>query len=181
MTATVDPQALVCVGVVTGVRGIKGDIRVKSFTAIPEDMATYGPLLDKSGSTFFEIKVTGAAKGQLIARVKGINDRTAAERLKGTELFVPRDQLPEPKDEEFYFRDLIGLRVEREDGSDFGTVTAVENFGAGDLLEVSGPDIGDVMVPFTKETIPVVDIKGKRLVIIPPDGLMDPPDNEAKG
>jgi len=172
---------LVCVGVVTGARGIKGDVRVKSFTAEPENLGRYGPLLDKTGKQAFGIKVTGIAKGQLIARFKGVIDRNAAEALKGTELFVPRDSLPKPEEDEFYFSDLVGLKAELEDGSAFGTITAVENFGAGDVLEISGPVKGGVMVPFTKEVVPVVDLDGQRVVINPPEGLMDPPDEEAKG
>ena len=181
MTAKVDTGELVCVGVVTGARGIKGDVRIKSFTADPEDLGTYRPITDKSGSRIFEVKVTGAAKGQLVARIKGINDRTAAEQLKGAELYVPWDTLPAPEEDEFYFRDLIGLRAELEDGSDFGTITAVENFGAGDVLEISGSVKGGIMVPFTKDVVPVVDLEGQRVVINPPDGLLEPPDEEAKG
>ncbi len=181
MTAKVDKGELACVGVVTCARGIKGDIRVKSFTAVPEDLATYRPITDKSGSRIFKVKVTGAAKGQLVARIDGVSDRTAAEQLKGVEFYVPWEALPDPEDDEFYLRDLIGLRAEREDGSDFGTITAVENFGAGDVLEISGSVKGGIMVPFTKDVVPVVDLEGQRVVIIPPDGLLDPPDEEAKG
>jgi len=181
MTTKVDPGELICVGVVTGARGIKGDVRVKSFTAVPEDLGTYRPLSDKSGSRIFKVKVTGAAKGQLVARVAGINDRTAAEQLKGVEFYVPLEALPEPDEGEFYIKDLIGLRAELEDGSDFGTITAVENFGAGDVLEISGAVKGGVMVPFTELVVPVVDLEGERVVIVPPDGLLEPPDEEAKG
>lgn len=181
MTTKVDPRELICVGVVTGARGIKGDVRVKSFTAEPEDLDRYGPLLDKTGLKTYGVKVTGVAKGQLIVRFKGVADRNAAEALKGTELFVPEDALPPPEEDEFYFKDLIGLRAELADGSAFGTITAVENFGAGDVLEISGPVKGGVMIPFTREVVPVVDLKGAKVVIIPPDGLLDPPDEEAKG
>jgi 16S rRNA processing protein RimM len=181
MATKVDPGMLICVGVVTGARGIKGDIRVKSFTADPEDLGSYGPLLDAEGAAVFKVKVTGVAKGQLIARIKGIDDRTAAEQLKGVKFYVRKEALPEPEEDEFYFSDLIGLRAELEDGSDFGTVTAVENFGAGDVLEISGHVKGGIMVPFTNDVVPVVDLAGNRVVICPPDGLMEPPDEEAKG
>jgi len=181
MTSSGHTGELICVGVVTGARGIKGDVRIKSFTADPENLSRYRPLSDRSGSRVFEVTVTGQAKGQLIARIAGINDRTAAERLKGIELFVPEDVLPEPEDGEFYISDLIGLRVELEDGSEFGTVSAVENFGAGDVLEISGPVKGGVMVPFTEQVVPVVDLAGARVVIALPDGLLDPIEEEAKG
>ncbi len=181
MASAANPEELICVGVVTGAKGIKGEIRVKSFTDPPKGLVSYGPLSDKTGTTQFEVKVTGTAKGLLITRFKGINDRTEAEKLKGVELFVQRDRLPEPEEDEFYFKDLVGLRAELEDGSTFGTVTAVENFGAGDVLEIAETVEGMVMVPFTRDVVPVVDIKAKRLVIIPPEGLMYPPEDEAKG
>lgn len=168
-------------GVVTGARGVKGDIRVKSFTEDPETLGSYAPITDKTGSREYRIKVTGIAKGQLITRFKGINDRTAAEKLKGVELYVPRDILPEPEEDEFYFSDLVGLKAVLEDGSDFGRVSAVDNYGAGDVLEISGKVKGSVLVPFTREMVPVVDLENGRVVINPPDGLLVPPDEEAKG
>ena len=171
---------LICVGAVTGARGIKGDIRIKSFTDDPEAIASYGPLYDKTGTTSFNLKITGQAKGQLIGRVKGINDRNEAEKLKGTQFFVSRDKLPAPDEDEFYVQDLIGLRAEGLDGSDFGKVTAVENYGAGDILEIAGGVVGNQMVPFTLEAFPKVDIEGGLVLIELPAGLMDPPDDEAK-
>ena len=171
---------LICVGAVTGARGIKGDIRIKSFTADPEAIASYGPLYDKAGSQTFDLRVTGQAKGQLVGRIKGTADRTAAEKLKGLQFFVPRDSLPSPQDDEFYVTDLIGLRAEDVEGNTLGTISSVDNFGAGDVLEIVGKVSGGLMVPFTKAAVPRIDIQEGLVIIDPPDGLLDPPDEEAK-
>jgi 16S rRNA processing protein RimM len=171
---------LICVGAVTGARGIKGDVRIKSFTADPHDIASYGPLYDKTGNVAYKLKVTGQAKDQLIGRILGTPDRTAAEKLKGLQFFVPRDNLPETGDDEFYFSDLIGLNVEDTKGKALGAISSVENFGAGDVLEIVGVINGSLMVTFTKETVPLVDIQNGLVVIDPPDGVFDSSDEEAK-
>ena len=161
-----------------GAQGLKGEVRIKSFTQVAEDVAAYGPLTDEAGTRRFEIAVAGQAKGVVIARVAGIGDRTAAEKLKGTRLYVERAKLPPPDEDEFYYSDLIGLVAEAPQGS-LGTVRQVYDFGAGDVLEIAGGEFGTVMVPFTKAVVPVVDIAGGRLVIDPPDGLLEPPEPEA--
>lgn len=168
----------VCLGVVVGARGLKGDLRIKSFTQRPEDIAAYGTLEDEAGDRRFALSVSGQAKGVVIARAKGVDDRTAAEKLKGVRLYVDRSVLPPPDEDEFYLSDLIGLRAEGPDG-DLGTVRTVADFGAGDVLEITGGGFGTVMVPFTKAIVPVVDIAGGRLVIDPPEGLLEPPPPEA--
>lgn len=170
---------LICVGAVAGARGIKGDIRIKSFTDDPEAIGTYGPLYDKTGTETFDLKITGQAKGMLVGRIKGTPDRNAAEKLKGLQLFVPRNFLPAPEDDEFYFSDLVGLRVEDLEENNLGTVQSVDNFGAGDVLEIVGVVAGGLMVPFTKETVPRVDIAKGLVVIDLPDGLLDPVDEKA--
>jgi len=175
-----DP-GLVCVGVVSGARGIKGDVRIKSFTGDPEAIASYGDLFDEKGETRYSIRIVGRAKDQLVVRVDGIGDRTAAEALKGTKLYVPRHALPEAEEDEFYLWDLIGLAAEHVDGTALGRIEAVQNFGAGDFLEVVGEIKGGLLVPFTAEAVPVVDVRGGKVVIDPPPGLMEPPDEEAKG
>lgn len=172
---------LICVGAVSGARGIKGDLRIKSFTNDPEAIASYGPLYDETASQTFKVRIIGQAKGQLVARFKGINDRTAAENLKGVRLYVPKSVLPKPEDDEFYVSDLIGLRAEDTEGAYLGTIRAVENFGAGDVLELAGGDAGVVMVPFTEAAVPKIDIQEGLVLIDPPDGLLDPPDDEARG
>lgn len=180
MVTNADPSKLICVGAVTGARGIKGDIRIKSFTDDPMAIGSYGPLYDKTGTQTFDLKLTGQAKGQLVGQIKGTPDRNAAEKLKGLQLFVPRDILPSPQDDEFYFSDLVGLRAEDTEGNALGTIQSVDNFGAGDVLEIVGEVAGGLIVPFTKLTVPRVEIEQGRVVIDIPDGLLDPPDEEAK-
>ncbi|MEK9673237.1 MAG: ribosome maturation factor RimM [Rhodospirillaceae bacterium] len=170
-----DADPLVCLGVITGPRGLKGDLRIKSFTQDPRAIADYGELTDEAGERRFRLTITGEAKGVLVGRVDGVTDRTGAEKLKGARLYVDRGRLPEPDEDEYYHSDLIGLRAETPEG-DLGTVKQVFEFGAGDVLEISGGGHGTVMVPFTKAVVPVVDIKGGRLVIDPPDGLLETPE-----
>lgn len=163
----------VLMGVITGAHGVRGLLRVKSFAAEPEAITAYGPLEDERGERRFALELRGAVKGVLIARLDGITDRNAAERLKGTRLYLPRAALPEPEAEEYYHADLLGLAVEFKDGAVFGRVRAVHDFGAGDSLEVERPDGRMVMVPFTRTVVPVVDIAAGRLVVDPPKGLLD--------
>ena len=170
---------MVCVGVVTGARGLKGEVRIRSFTAEPADIVAYGPVWDKTGERSFGLRITGQSKGQIVATVQGIANRNAAEALKGQELYVPRDALPEPEDEEFYHVDLLGLRAElTEDpsatGEFLGRVRGVHDFGAGSMIEVDGGPAGVLVVPFTRAAVPVVDVAGGRIVIAPLPGLLGP-------
>lgn len=161
-------------GVIVGVRGVKGEVRIKSFTDDPVAVGAYGPLYDKTGARRFDLKVTGTQKGVVLARIDGIGDRTAAEALKKTELFVERDQLPAPEEDEFYHSDLEGLQAVTVSGERIGKVVGVFDFGAGPVVEISG----NVMVPFTRAAVPEVDIEGGKVVIDPPEGLFDPPGKE---
>jgi len=166
----------VCVGQIVGVHGVRGLVKLKSFTEDPAAIAGYNPLTDQTGARTFTVELQSSMKDYWLARVQGVNDRTAAEALRGVHLHVDRDRLPPPEDEEeFYHADLIGLPVFRPDGSDIGTVVALHNFGGGDMLEVrlSGRT---VMVPFTKALVPVVDVPGGRIVADPPEDLLAPPD-----
>lgn len=167
------PEARVCVGVIAGARGLKGEVRVKSFTARPEDVGAYGPLSDEAGTRTLKLTVTGPAKDAVIARVEGVADRTAAEALKGVRLYVARAALPEAAEDEYYHADLLGLRVEVAGGGDrteaWGAVKAVHDFGGGTLIEIERPDGATVMLPFTKAAVPEVDIAGGRLVVAPPE------------
>jgi len=171
----------ICLGIITGVHGIKGWVRVKSFTADPEAIADYGPLADESGARRFEMELVGAQKGVLLARIKGVEDRNAAERLKGLRLYVRRADLPPPEADEFYEADLIGLEATREDGTLFGTIRAVNDFGAGASLEIEDPSGKMVLMPFTNAAVPVVDIANKRVVVAPPEGLLDAPSRDKEG
>lgn len=185
MTMPAQHARLVCLGVISGSRGLKGEVRIKSFTEDPEAIGNYGPLSDKSGKQTFEFKVVGSAKGQLIARIDGVNDRSAADALKGTELYIERDALPAPEADEFYHQDLIGLRVKLKDGTaddgDIGTVKSVEDYGAGTLLEIETAlerdDLIPVfMVPFTRDAVPDVDLEAGTVVIDPAPGILEKPE-----
>lgn len=168
-------SARICLGIITGVHGIKGWVRVKSFTAAPEAIAAYGPLQDESGARRFALEIVGAGKGVLLARIAGIADRNAAERLKGLRLYVRRADLPPPQDDEFYEADLIGLAALLEDGSPFGVIRGVNDFGAGASLEIEDQAGKTVVVPFTAAAVPTVDVARKRVVVVPPAGLLDAP------
>ncbi len=181
------PEERICIGAIAGVRGLKGEVRIKSFTADPDDIAAYGPVSTEDGERTYRINVTARVKGLIIARLDGIDDRDAAETLKGTRLYVPKSVLPEPDDGDFYHADLIGLKAETEDGDTLGTVKAVHNFGAGDIIEIAaapggGPGEGkeDLMVPFTAELVPEVDLNEGRIVVAPPEVLEAPGDNNGE-
>lgn len=175
MTATPASRKL-CVGIVTGAHGIRGGVRLKSFTAEPSDIGAYGPLSDEAGARRFTLRVTGVVKGAILAEIAGINDRNAAEALKGLQLFVDRDQLPPAEEEEFYHADLIGLRAELANGELLGTVSALHDFGAGQSLEIATGGRETILVPFTKAAVPVIEVAAGRLVIEPPAGLLEKPE-----
>jgi 16S rRNA processing protein RimM len=167
----------VCVGQIVGVHGLRGLVKLKSFTGDPAAIADYNPLTDQSGTRRFTVELQSATKDGWLARVEGVADRTAAEALRGVLLHVERDRLPPPEDEdEFYHADLIGLPVSRPDGERIGSVVALHDFGGGDMLEVRLPDQRTVMLPFTKAIVPVVDVAGGRIVADPTSDLLAPPE-----
>ncbi len=162
-------EARLCVGVLTGAKGLRGEVRVKSFTDRPQDLTAYGPLTDESGARIFSgLSVVAVLKGQVIARLDGVTDRTAAEALKGTRLYVPRAALPALRADEFYEADLVGLAVEGASGEALGMVRGVDDFGAGPVLAVDLADGGELLVPFTRAAVPTIDLAGRRVVIDPP-------------
>jgi len=162
-------QARICLGAVVGAHGVRGALRVKSFTAEPKDIAAYGPLTDEAGTRKFALRIVGETRGQLVIKVDGIDDRNAAEALKGTRFYVARAALPEPDADEFYHVDLIGLAAEDAAGAALGTVRAVHDHGAGALLEIRAPDGTELLVPFTRDAVPEIDIEGRRVVVAPPE------------
>jgi 16S rRNA processing protein RimM len=156
--------------------GVRGEVRLRSYTEMPLAVIDYTPLNGSDGRQYHLTEARPAAGGasdMLVVRVNGVGDRNAAEALNGIELSVPRDRLPAPEAEDFYHADLIGLAVATADGEPFGRVTAIENHGAGDLLEIARPSGEAVLVPFTRAVVPVVDIAGGRMVVDPPPGLLD--------
>ncbi|MCW9045864.1 MAG: ribosome maturation factor RimM [Alphaproteobacteria bacterium] len=164
----------ICVGAISGPHGVRGQIKLIGFTANPKDITSYGTVSDETGNKTFKVKVVGtAAKGRLIASIEGVDDRDKAEALKGTKLYVLRSALPEPEEDEYYHADLIGLTVQSMDGDDLGTIRTVLNHGAGDILEVELADGEAEMVPFTKASVPLVDIAAQRVLVDPPEGIFE--------
>ena len=153
-------------GRIGAAHGIRGEVRIQSFTDEPLALATYGPLSTNKAGLTVEIEHARATTNMLVARLKGVSDRSAAEKLNGVELYVDRDMLPPPDDDDFYHADLIGLDARLADGTVLGKVTAIPNFGASDLLEVRDPTSGDTFLyPFTKAVVPEVHIADGYLVI----------------
>jgi len=165
-------EAKLCVGVIVGAHGGRGDLRGKSFTETPEGLVSYGPLTDAAGTREFRLRILGTGRGVLRAHLDGVEDRDSAEALAGIELYVPRDRLPAPEADEFYHADLVGLRAERADGSIYGTVRALHDFGAGDMIEIELAAGGVVVLPFTRAVVPVIDLDAGRAVIVPPEELV---------
>ena len=155
-------------GAVVAAHGIKGEVRIKTFTASPDALMAYGPLATGGGRVLRITSLKSGKGDEAIVRFEGIADRTAAERLKGEQLSVSRDALPEPDAGEFYHADLVGLRVEDASGKALGNVKAVHNFGAGDIIEVAGANGATELVPFNTLTIREIDVANGRIVIEPP-------------
>ncbi|HEV7372871.1 ribosome maturation factor RimM [Arenibaculum sp.] len=171
----------VCVGQITGAHGVRGLVKLKSFTGDPAAIGGYDPLTDGSGKRVFRVRLMSAAKDHWIARIEGVDDRNVAEALSGTCLYVERSRLPEPEEDEFYHADLIGLPAFLPDGTRFGEVVALHDFGAGDVMEVRMAAEGTAMVPFTRKAVPVVDPRGGRVIVDPPAGLLDPASPSGEG
>jgi 16S rRNA processing protein RimM len=168
----------VLVGVIVGAHGIKGEVKLKSFTSDPLSIGRYGPLQSSSGKQF-EISKLKAAKDDFIASLKNVNDRNEAETLKGVELFVSREKLPKLKTHEAYAHDLMGLDVVLENGTKLGKLVAMPNYGAGDLLEVAIDGKAEtVLIPFTNAFVPQEDFGSGRITVILPEGYLDDADDQ---
>jgi len=137
---------------------------VKTFTSAPENLGAYGALTTEDGRSLVIARLRAGKSGEAIVRFEGVNDRNAAERLRGQRLYVPRAALPEPEKGEYYLTDLIGLTVEDAKGGRLGTVAGVHNFGAGDVIEIQSPTGEKAFIPFSNAAVPVVDIEGGRIV-----------------
>ena len=160
----------ICVGAITGAFGVAGGVRSKSFCADPTAIADYGPLYTEDGSRSFVVKLTRPVAGGLGARVTGIKTKEEADALRGTELYVDRTRLPSLPDDEFYHSDLIGLQAVDTGGVMLGSVVAVHNHGAGDILEITGPGRKTaLMLPFTLAAVPTVDLAAGRIVVDLPE------------
>ena len=162
----------ICVGAIAGAFGVRGEVRLKSFTADPAAIAAYSPLTSEDGTRSFAITLDRPVKGGFAARLSGVTSKEAADALQGTRLYARRDQLPSLPDDEYYHADLIGLTVLDTGGAELGQVKAVLNHGAGDLLEIHGPGLkATVLLPFTRAAVPTVDLAAGRIIADPPDGL----------
>lgn len=163
---------LICVASIAGAFGVRGEVRLKSFTAEPDAIADYNPLTTEDGSRSFEVGIVNTIKNGLSVRLSDVTTKEEADALKGVKLYVPRDRLPSLPDDEYYHTDLMGLEVFDTGGTKLGAVKAVQNHGAGDLLEIHGPGLKTtVLLPFTLAAVPTVDLSSGRIIADPPEGL----------
>jgi len=168
--ATTTPSERVCVGVITGSHGVHGALRIKSFTAEPAHVAAYGKVTMGEGPNSIVLRITGQAKGAVVAKIEGVTDRDAAQALKGTKLYVPRTALPKPEEDEYYHDNLVGLDVHSLEGGMLGAIETVHNYGAGDILDIRAPEGKDgskIMLPFTREVVLEVNLKAGYVVVDP--------------
>ncbi len=156
---------MVCIGAVAGAHGVRGNVRIKPFTDVPGDVAAYGPVTDAEGARAFDLTLVGESGGTVIARLSGIEDRNAAEALRGFKFYVPRARLPAPEEDEYYHADLVGLRAVDSEGRDAGAVHALHDFGAGDLIEIRRPDGHLVLLPFTRTAVPAIDLAAGEVTV----------------
>lgn len=157
--------APVCVARIGAAHGVRGAVRLWTFTEDPLAVKDYGPLMTKDGTRQFEVTHAREAKDHLVVTLKGVASRDDAERLNGLELYVPRERLPETDDGEYYHTDLIGLAAVTTTDQPLGKVIAIHNFGAGDIIEIAPPQGATMLLPFTNAVVPTVDLAGGRVVI----------------
>ncbi|MEP3889745.1 MAG: ribosome maturation factor RimM [Hellea sp.] len=165
MALRMDKSELICVAAIAGAFGIKGEVKLKSFTDVPENCVNYGPLLSESGKVVLTPSSHRLVKDAVAITCPQVTTREQAEALKSTKLYVPRENFPAPEEDEFYASDLVGLDVKTTDGKRVGKITGVQDFGAGDLLEIKPKDSASFFHPFTLAAVPKVDIKAGRVVI----------------
>jgi 16S rRNA processing protein RimM len=164
--------ARVCLGQIGAAHGLRGEVRLRSFTSDPAGIADYGPLETEDGR-IFEIETLRPTRDHFVVRLSGVRDRDSASALANTKLYVPRERLPETEQpDEFYHADLVGLAAVDRGGNTLGTVVAIHNFGAGDLIEVRADSGGNTeLVPFDTTHVPAVDVAAGKIVVDPPQGL----------
>ena len=170
--------APICVARIGAAHGVRGAVKLWTFTEDPLAVQRYGPLVTKDGGRSFEVETAREAKGHLVATLKGVATREDAERLNGLELYIAREKLPAPDENEYYHADLIGLAAVNAANEPLGRVTAIHNFGAGDIIEIAPPQGATMLLPFTNAVVPTVDLAGGRVVIELPDAIDgDDPDS----
>ncbi len=175
MTASGERENLVCVGAITTAHGVRGCVKVKSFTRNAADFAAFGPLCDASAKRSFKVNIVGKNKDLFLVQIDGVTDRNAAEALRGTELFVSRSELPETAEDEFYYADLVGMTSKSPEGRVLGKVAAVYNFGAGDMLEIEGVED---FISFCKRNVPEVDLKSREMIVRLPESVEAKPEKQ---
>ena len=163
--------APICVARIGAAHGVRGAVKLWTFTEDPLAVQAYGPLITKDGSRQFEVATAREAKGHLVATLKGVATREEAERLNGIELYVARDQLPATDEDEYYHADLIGLAAVTAADVPLGRVIAIHNFGAGDIIEIAPPHGPTLLLPFTNAVVPTVDLAAGRVVIELPEEI----------
>ena len=157
--------AAICVARIGAAHGVRGAVKLWTFTEDPLAVKAYGPLVTKDGARQFEVTHAREAKGHLVATLKGVATREDAERLNGLELYVAREKLPATSEDEYYQADLIGLVAVDAANEPLGRVIAIHNFGAGDIIEIAPPSGATMLLPFTNAVVPSVDLEGGRVVI----------------
>jgi 16S rRNA processing protein RimM len=163
--------AQICIARIGAAHGVRGAVKLWTFTEDPLAVKAYGPLVTKDGARSFEVATAREAKGHLVATLKGIATREDAERLNGLELYIAREKLPATDDNEYYHADLIGLAAVTPANEPLGRVTAIHNFGAGDIIEIAPPGGATLLLPFTHAVVPSVDLKAGHVVIELPDEI----------
>jgi 16S rRNA processing protein RimM len=163
--------AHICIARIGAPHGVRGAVKLWTFTEDPLAVQAYGPLVTKDGARSFEIATAREAKGHLVATLKGIATREDAERLNGIELYIAREKLPDTDENEYYHADLIGLAAVTSAGEPLGRVAAIHNFGAGDIIEIAPPQGATMLLPFTNAIVPTVDLAGGRVVIELPNEI----------
>ena len=178
MSDSQDPINYICVGKITSAHGLRGAVKVKSYTQVPVAIADYGALYSKRTKAFYDIDIVSVNNEMLIVKIKGIDTREKAEKLRDTELFVARSQLPNLAEEEYYYEDLVGFSALLDSGEPFGRVSEFYNHGAGDIIEITVHETGKKeLFPFTIEVVPEVNFEDGIVVVCPPE-VEFVPDND---
>jgi len=177
-----DSDRKICVGMIMSAHGVRGLVRLRSFTEDPESLLGYKKLSDENGEKTFTFNIKSAAKDFYIAEINGLKNKEQADALRGTKLYVPRSALPKTKKAEYYEADLVGLFIQDKQGKNYGTVKAVHNYGGGPFLEIGRSKVDSFMLPFTDACVPNVDLKAGLVTIDPPEGWMkdEKPEEEVR-
>jgi 16S rRNA processing protein RimM len=168
----------ICVGIVSGSHGLQGSVKIRSFMTVPKDIVAYGPVTSKNGEKSYKIRLISSNQKGLVVKLSGVEDRDASEALRGTELYLSRNILPQLDENEYYYSDLIGMPVEHINGEVIGVVGIVDNYGAGEIMEVDLKDGGTEMFQMSRQVVPVIDLKNRRVVVNPPTEIFADEDHD---